>query len=74
MSLGDSILGGLRSIVLIEERLQRLNESLANLRREAVAAVADHEKRLIRLETIIELHRPDGTTLRIASPGGGAGE
>lgn len=68
MSFGDKILGGLRSIVLIEERVKRLDESLAALRREATAAVADHEKRLIRLETIIERHRPDGTTLRIAAP------
>ncbi len=28
----------------------------------------DHEKRLVRVETIMEITRPDGTTLRI-SPG-----
>jgi hypothetical protein len=27
--------------------------------------VEDHEKRLVRVETIIEITRPDGTTLRI---------
>ncbi|CAO3440271.1 hypothetical protein [Azospirillum endophyticum] len=70
MSFGDKILGGLRSIVLIEERVKRLDENLGALKREATSAVADHEKRLIRLETIIELHRPDGTTLRIAPPEG----
>ncbi|NYZ12522.1 hypothetical protein HL658_08170 [Azospirillum sp. RWY-5-1] len=68
MSFGDRVLGGLRSIVPIEERVKRLDESLATLGREATAAVADHEKRLIRLETITELHRPDGTTLRITPP------
>jgi hypothetical protein len=28
--------------------------------------IADHEKRLIRLETIVEIARPDGAVLRIA--------
>lgn len=71
MSFGEKILGGLRTIVLIEERVQRLDAGLAELRREATSAVADHERRLTRLETIVEIARPDGATLRIAPPEGG---
>lgn len=69
MSLGDKVLGGLRTIVLIEDRVQRLEATLAELRREATAAIADHEKRLVRLETLVEIARPaDGAVLRIARP------
>jgi hypothetical protein len=32
--------------------------------------VEEHEKRPVRVETIIEIVKPDGTTLRIL-PGGG---
>lgn len=66
MSFGDKILGGLKSIVLVEEKLQRLEASVAELRRENTKAIADHERRLTRLETIVEIARPDGATLRIA--------
>ncbi|MBW4036989.1 MAG: hypothetical protein HIU90_16110, partial [Proteobacteria bacterium] len=31
-----------------------------------VAKVEDHEARLVRLETIVEIARPDGSVLRIA--------
>lgn len=69
MSLGDKVLGGLRTIVLIEDRVQRVEATLAELRKEATAAVADHEKRLVRLETLVEITRPgDGAVLRIAPP------
>lgn len=66
MSFGDKILGGLKSIVLVEEKLQRLETSVSELRRENTKAIADHERRLTRLETIVEIARPDGATLRIA--------
>lgn len=66
MSFGDKILGGLKSIVLVEEKLQRLEASVAELRRENTKTIADHERRLTRLETIVEIARPDGATLRIA--------
>jgi hypothetical protein len=34
----------------------------------AEAKLADHESRLTRIETIIEIAKPDGSTLRIAPP------
>ncbi len=66
MSFGDKILSGLKTIVLIEEKVQRLDATVGELRREAVKAIADHDRRLTRLETIVEIARPDGATLRIA--------
>jgi len=47
--------------VLLGERLAVLANNLSKLQ----AMTDDHEKRLIRLETIVEIARPDGTTLRI---------
>jgi hypothetical protein len=47
--------------VLLGERLAVLATNLSKLQDRA----DDHEKRLIRLETIVEIVRPDGTTLRI---------
>ena len=66
MSFGEKILGGLKTIVLIEDKVQRLETIVGEVRRETVKAIADHDRRLTRLETIIEIARPDGATLRIA--------
>lgn len=71
MSFGDKILGGLKTIVLIEDKVQRLDATVGELKRETMRAIADHERRLTRLETIIEIARPDGATLRIARHGDG---
>ncbi len=68
MSLGDRILGGLKTIILIEERTKALDEVLKGLRTRVETGLNDHEKRLVRLETMIEIARPDGTVLRIAPP------
>ncbi|MBB6249680.1 hypothetical protein [Nitrospirillum iridis] len=72
------ILAGLRTVVLIEERVRRLDSTVGDLRRETTRALADHERRLTRLETIVEIARPHGATLRISrqpegdnGPGGG---
>ncbi len=46
----------------------------AVLRREALRTLADHEKRLTRLETMVEIARPGGATSRIAPQPGRAGE
>lgn len=67
MSLGERVLGGLRSIILIEEPTKSLDEVLKSLKIKVEAGLADHEKRLTRLETIIEIARPDGAVLRIAA-------
>jgi hypothetical protein len=68
VSLGDRILGGLKTIILIEERTKALDEVLKGLRTRVETGLNDHEKRLVRLETMIEIARPDGTVLRIAPP------
>ncbi len=68
MSFGDRVLAGLRTIVLIEERTRQLDEALKSIRTKLDTQLADHEKRLVRLETIIEIARPDGATLRITPP------
>ena len=70
MSIGERILGGLKTIVLIEERTKALDDMVKSLKSKVDTTLTDHEKRLTRLETIIEIARPDGTVLRIAPPGG----
>ena len=69
MSLADRVLSVLRTVVLIEERVLRLDSSLTALRRTTEAKLANHETRLTRIETIIVIVRPDGSTLRVAAPG-----
>jgi predicted component of type VI protein secretion system len=69
MSLADRVVAGLRTMVLIDERVSRLDSSLTTLRDTMQAKIADHETRLTRIETIIEIARPDGSTLRVAAPG-----
>jgi len=66
MSLGDRVLGGLKTIILIEERTKALDDVLKGLKTKVEAGMADHEKRLTRIETIIEIARPDGAVLRLA--------
>ena len=66
MSFGERILSGLRTIVLIEERTKVLDEAVRSMRIKVEGGLANHEARLIRLETIVEIARPDGAVLRIA--------
>ncbi len=68
MSIGDRILAGLKTIVLIEERTKALDETMKSLKAKLDDKLMEHEKRLTRLETIVEIARPDGAVLRIASP------
>jgi hypothetical protein len=65
VSLTDRLIAGLRTIVLIDERTKLTVETLKALKAKTEAGMADHEKRLIRLETIVEIARPDGAVLRI---------
>jgi len=51
-------------IAALGEKFALLADNLGKLQ----GKVEDHEKRLVRVETIIEIVKPDGTTLRI-SPG-----
>lgn len=66
MSLGERILSGLKTIVLIEERTKAFDDALKGMKAKIESSVADHEKRLTRLETIVEITRPNGGVLRIA--------
>jgi hypothetical protein len=68
MTFADRILTGLKTVVLIEERVSSLTTILRDLKTATEGKLADHERRLTRLETIIEIARPDGATLRIAPP------
>jgi len=54
-------------LAVIGEKFGLLAENIGKLQ----GKVEEHEKRLVRVETIIEVVRPDGVTLRIlAAPGG----
>jgi hypothetical protein len=68
MTFADRILTGLKTVVLIEERVTTLTTILRDLKTTAEGKLADHDRRLTRLETIVEIARPDGSTLRIAPP------
>ena len=68
MNLANRILSGLRTVVLIEERVSRLDASVTTLSDTMQGKLANHESRLTRIETMIEIVRPDVSLLRIASP------
>lgn len=52
----DRVLASLRQVILMESKLQRLADSVD----EMADAVMDHEKRLIRLETMVEIAQSRG--------------
>lgn len=66
MSFGERIIAGLKTIMLIEERTKTLDDMVKGLKARVDVTLTDHEKRLTRLETIVEIVRPDGAVLRIA--------
>lgn len=51
MSVVERLFGGIKDLLVMREEVARLN---ANTERLAAGAM-DHEKRLIRIETIIEM-------------------
>ncbi len=55
-------------LAALSERVTTLTEGVKGL----AGKVENHNTRLVRLETIIEIARPDGALLRIASPPEGA--
>jgi hypothetical protein len=61
-----NIFDRLARLAALGERLAILTDNLKNL----ITKVEDHEKRLVRLETMIEIVKPNGVTLRISpNPG-----
>jgi len=61
MSVADRILNALREVVVMNERLQQLNAESEKLE----ARTANHESRLVRIETLIELSRGGGAVATI---------
>jgi hypothetical protein len=52
-------------LAALSERVTTLSEGVKRL----AGKVEDHEKRIVRIETIIEIAKPaEGVVLRIASP------
>lgn len=51
-------------LATLADRISTLSDASKRL----AAKVENHNERIVRLETIIEIARPDGTTLRIAPP------
>ncbi len=49
-------------IAALGEKFALLADNLGRLQ----GKIEDHEKRLVRVETIIEIAKPDGTILRIS--------
>jgi hypothetical protein len=68
MSLADRVLSGLKTVILIEERVTTLAQTVKDLKTSSEQKLADHGRRLTRVETIIEIAGPDGASLRIAPP------
>lgn len=56
MSAWDDLKKSIRKIVLMEEKLNQLSDGLSSMSQQMM----DHEKRLIRIETMIELAQPRG--------------
>ncbi len=63
MSLYGDAVGAIRSIILLDERVQSMTIKMDKL----ADAVRNIAERLVRLETIVEIARQDGTVLRIAA-------
>jgi hypothetical protein len=59
-AIGD-IMAGLKTVVELTGKVERLDKNVEGLS----ADVRDIDRRLVRLETIIEVTRTDGATLRI---------
>jgi hypothetical protein len=62
MSLYSDVLATVKSAILIDEHLQRLSGKVDRMADE----LREMSTRLTRIETIIEIARPDGSVLRIA--------
>ena len=66
MSVVKDILDGLKTAIELNSKVVSVGHAVERLATE----MRDLDRRLVRVETIIEIARPDGSTLRIAPPGG----
>ena len=62
MSAFGDIMNGLKTIVELTGKVETLERNVDK----ATDAIAGLDRRLVRIETIIEVTRADGATLRIA--------
>lgn len=62
MSALSDIMSGLRTVVELTGKVERLESNFDRL----ATQVDSIDRRLVRLETVIEITRSDGATLRIA--------
>jgi hypothetical protein len=65
MSALDSLLGSVRRVILMESKIQDLADGLKEVSRRVV----DHEGRLIRIETLVELAQRRSAPLRLGTEG-----
>ena len=64
MSVVKDILDGLKTAIELNSKVVSVGHAVERLATE----MRDLDRRLVRVETIIEIARPDGSTLRIAPP------
>lgn len=68
MSTIRDILSGLKTAIELNGKVVSVGNAVDRL----VIDMRDIDRRLVRVETIIEIARPDGAVLRIANAPGGA--
>ena len=54
MNLIDRVVGAVRGLSLIDHKIEQLERSVENM----TAKIDSHDRRLVRIETIIEFSRP----------------
>ena len=65
MSAIDSLLGSIRRVILMESKI----EDLADGFKEVSRRVIDHEGRLIRIETLVEIAQRRSVPARLGTEG-----
>lgn len=65
MSALDRLLESVREVIVLGSEMKRLNDDVRDLALE----VRDHERRLVRIETLIEVAGGRGGASRLVGPG-----